>query len=200
MMDQLDFQKMDGLIPVVVQHKETAAVLMVGFMNQIALERTLQERRVTFWSRTRKQLWQKGESSGNFLNVVSIEADCDGDTLLIQAIPEGPVCHTGAAACFSNSPGGSQLKDLELIINDRIDRKPEGSYTAKLLEKGILKIGQKVGEEAVELALAAQYPDRTRCVEEAADLMYHLLVLLASREIPFSEVEQELAKRMKSRG
>ncbi len=200
MMDQLDFEKMEGLIPVVVQHKETAAVLMVGFMNKQALERTLQERRVTFWSRTRKQLWQKGEGSGNFLNVISIEADCDADTLLIQAMPEGPVCHTGAAACFSNVPPGAQLKNLEMIINDRIHKKPEGSYTAKLFEKGILKIAQKVGEEGVELALAAQYPDRSRCVEEAADLMYHLLVLLSARNIPFSDVEEELAKRMRDRG
>jgi phosphoribosyl-ATP pyrophosphohydrolase/phosphoribosyl-AMP cyclohydrolase len=196
MMDQLDFQKMEGLIPVVVQHKQTAAVLMVGFMNQEALERTLQDGRVTFWSRTRKQLWQKGETSGNFLNVVSVEADCDGDTLLIQALPEGPVCHTGASACFSTVPQESRLKELEGIIHDRKSNMPQGSYTARLFEKGILKMGQKVGEEAVELALAAQYPDDKRCIEEAGDLLYHILVLLAARNIPFSAIEEELANRM----
>jgi phosphoribosyl-ATP pyrophosphohydrolase/phosphoribosyl-AMP cyclohydrolase len=197
MMDQLDFQKMEGLIPVVVQHKQTAVVLMVGFMNQEALERTLHDRRVTFWSRSRKKLWQKGETSGNYLNVVSIEADCDGDTLLIQALPEGPVCHSGAPACFPNVPPQSQLKELEGIIHDRKIKMPQGSYTANLFEKGILKIGQKVGEEAVELALAAQYPDDKRCIEEAGDLLYHLLVLLAVRNISFSAIEEELASRMK---
>lgn len=196
-MDQLDFEKMDGLIPVVVQHHATSAVLMVGFMNQEALKRTLEEKRVTFWSRSRKKIWQKGETSGHFLNVVSIEADCDGDTLLIQALPEGPVCHTGADSCFSHVPPISVLKNLETIINDRKKKMPEGSYTAKLLQKGILKIGQKVGEEAVELALAAQYPDQNRCVEEASDLLYHVFILLSARDISFSQVEEELRLRMK---
>jgi phosphoribosyl-ATP pyrophosphohydrolase/phosphoribosyl-AMP cyclohydrolase len=168
---------------------------MVGFMNPEALRLTIQERRVTFWSRTRKQLWQKGESSGNYLNVVSMEVDCDGDTLLIQALPEGPVCHTGAPSCFATERNQAQLSQLESIILERKSTMPEGSYTARLLEKGILKVGQKVGEEAVELALAAQYPDQKRCIEEAADLIYHVLILLAARDIPFALVEDELAQR-----
>jgi phosphoribosyl-ATP pyrophosphohydrolase/phosphoribosyl-AMP cyclohydrolase len=195
MIDQLNFEKMEGLIPAVIQHEKSGTVLMVGFMNQEALRRTLQEGRVTFWSRTRKKIWQKGETSGNYLNVVSMEADCDGDTLLIQALPTGAVCHTGAPSCFPSERDQAQLAKLETIIQERKSTMPEGSYTARLLEKGILKIAQKVGEEAVELALAAQYPDQKRCIEEAADLMYHVLILLAARDIPFSMVEEELAKR-----
>lgn len=199
MMEDLNFDKLNGLIPAIIQDAEYGIVLMVGFMNREALRRTLEEKRVWFWSRSKSRLWQKGETSGNFLDVVSIEADCDGDTVLIQAHPRGPVCHTGARSCFasaSQQESKSSLSRLAQIIQDRKEKMPENSYTAKLFGKGIQKIGQKVGEEAVELAIAAQYQDTRRCVEETADLLYHVLVLLAAKGIPLDQVEAELSKRM----
>lgn len=199
MIERIDFEKMDGLVPAVIQDADDGAVLMLGFMNSAALERTVEDGRVTFLSRTKGRLWQKGESSGNYLDVISIDVDCDGDTLLIKARPSGPVCHTGARSCFPSQTGaraGKILSRLTRIISDRKANRPEGSYTSRLFSEGEQKIGQKVGEEAIELAIAAQYSDKQRCVEEAGDLVYHLLVLLAAKEITLDEVEAELEKRM----
>ncbi|HEX5731405.1 MAG TPA: bifunctional phosphoribosyl-AMP cyclohydrolase/phosphoribosyl-ATP diphosphatase HisIE [Blastocatellia bacterium] len=199
MIERVDFDKLDGLVPAVIQDADDGSILMVGFMNPSALERTCDEGRVTFWSRTKERLWQKGETSGNYLDVVTMEIDCDGDTLLIKARPRGPVCHTGTRSCFPNQAGyraGKILYRLTSIISERKMSRPEGSYTTKLFDEGEQKIGQKVGEEAIELAIAAQYSDKQRCVEEAADLIYHTLVLLAAKEISLDEVEAELEKRM----
>jgi phosphoribosyl-ATP pyrophosphohydrolase/phosphoribosyl-AMP cyclohydrolase len=199
MIERVDFEKLNGLVPAVIQDADDGAILMVGFMNPAALERTCGEGRVTFWSRTKGRLWQKGETSGNFLEVVSIDIDCDGDTLLIKVQPRGPVCHTGTRSCFpqrTENHTGTILSRLTRIITERKISRPEGSYTSKLFDEGVQKIGQKVGEEAIELAIAAQYSDKQRCVEEAGDLVYHLLVMLAAKEISLDEVEVELEKRM----
>ncbi len=195
----LNFDKLNGLLPAVVQHAERGDVLMLGFMNQEALDWTLREKRVTFWSRSKQRLWMKGETSGNYLNVVSLHPDCDNDALLILARPTGPVCHTGEKNCFSSehSFDGSTLGRLEEVVVGRKTHAPESSYTARLFTEGIAKIAQKVGEEAVELSIAAQYPDTQRCIEEAADLFYHTLVLLAGKDIPLAEVYGELERRMK---
>jgi len=198
----VDFGKMNGLLPAIVQDAGDGTVLMLGFMNAEALERTLNEGLITFWSRTKQRLWQKGETSGNYLELVSLDVDCDRDTLLLQARPRGSVCHTGSRSCFpedSNERIGIVLNRLAETIASRKDKAPEGSYTARLFNEGPKKIGQKVGEEAVELAIAAQYPDAQRCIEESADLIYHLMVLLAAKDITFQQVEVELAKRMTSR-
>ncbi len=200
MIEQIDFAKMKGLVPAVVQDAADGTVLMVGFMNREALERTLEERQVTFWSRSKSRLWKKGETSGNFLNVVSVDADCDADALLIRAHPSGPVCHNGTKGCFPvhSLPGTNQiLQELFDLIRERKRTLPENSYTSGLFREGIQRIGQKVGEEAIELSIAGQYPDRQRIVEETADLLYHTLVLLAEKEVDTSEVYLELARRMK---
>jgi phosphoribosyl-ATP pyrophosphohydrolase/phosphoribosyl-AMP cyclohydrolase len=199
MIEQVNFQKMNGLIPAIVQDDGDGTVLMLGFMNQEALEQTLAEHQVIFWSRSKRRLWKKGETSGNDLKVVSVEHDCDNDALLVRVSATGPVCHTGERSCFPVRGFHSQsvLHQLEQIIRERIQTMPEGSYTAKLLNGGSALVGQKVGEEAVELAIAAQHQDRQRCVEEAADLLYHALVLLALKKIEVMEVEQELERRMK---
>ena len=195
----LNFDKLNGLLPAVVQHADRGDVLMLGFMNQEALDRTLREKRVTFWSRSKQRLWIKGETSGNYLNVVSLHHDCDNDALLILARPAGPVCHTGEKNCFSTKHAfdGSALGRLEEVVVGRKTYAPENSYTAQLFTEGIAKIAQKVGEEAVELSIAAQYPDKRRCTEEAADLFYHTLVLLAGKDIPLADVYGELERRMK---
>ncbi len=195
---KLDFSKCDGLIPAVVQDARDGRVLMVGFMNQEAVDRTLSERRVTFWSRTKQRLWQKGEESGNYLELVSVHEDCDSDTLLVRAIPHGPVCHTGAETCFGDAVGSADvLLRLEQIIDQRYRERPEGSYTTKLFEKGTAAIAQKVGEEAVEAVVASLAQDKKRLTEETADLLYHLLVLLREREISLQEVLTALQQRMK---
>ena len=198
MMDRINFEKMNGIVPAIVQDENDGTVLMLGFMNREALQRTLDERQVTFWSRTKSRLWKKGETSGNVLHVVSIDVDCDGDALLIATRPAGPVCHTGKQSCFSQNHAFHQesvLQKLFSIIQDRKKKLPEESYTAKLFNEGIARIGQKVGEEAVELAIAAQYDDVQRCIEETADLFYHMLVLLSQKSIEFSCIERELTKR-----
>jgi len=200
MIEQIDFNKMNGLVPAVVQDAEDGTVLMVGFMNREALKRTLEERQVTFWSRTKSRLWKKGETSGHFLDVVSVDIDCDADALLIRAHPSGPVCHNGTKSCFPahSSRGTNQiLQELFDIIRERKRNLPENSYTSRLFREGIQRIGQKVGEEAIELSIAGQYADRQRIIEETADLLYHTLVLLAEKEIDTSEVYLELTKRMK---
>lgn len=199
MRNQLNFEKMNGLVPAIIQDADDRTVLMLGFMNAEAVERTLRDGLVTFWSRTKQRVWQKGEVSGNHLEVVSVDMDCDQDTLLIRARPRGPVCHTGSRGCFPERPGGRAgrvLNRLAEIIASRKENLPEGSYTTSLFNAGAQKIGQKLGEEAVELAIAAQYSDTQRCTEEAADLVYHLMVLLAAKGITIEQVEGEMEKRM----
>ena len=193
MIDRIDFDKMNGLIPAVVQDDGDNAVLMVGFMNREALRRTIDEQQVVFFSRTRRTLWRKGETSGNFLTVVSIVPDCDNDALLIRARPTGPVCHTGERSCFGAN--SDTLHRLSSLIKERRAAMPERSYTAMLFRDGIARIAQKVGEEAVELVVAAQHPDNRRVTEETADLVYHMLVLLAERQIDLGDVEKELKRR-----
>lgn len=193
---ELDFEKGGGLLPAIVQHAVTRTVLMLGFMNAEALAETRASGRVTFFSRIKGRLWTKGESSGHYLNVVHIVADCDQDTLLIQALPTGPVCHTGAADCFDQSSAAEGfLYQLQGIIATRAQASPEESYTARLLEKGRQKIAQKVGEEAVELILEAQSGPDELLLNETADMLYHLLVLLHSRGLGLGDVERVLQER-----
>ena len=202
MIDTLNFAKLNGLLPAVVQDSDSGAVLMLGFMNREALEKTIAGKQVVFYSRTKARLWKKGETSGNVLNVVSIAPDCDNDSLLIKAKPAGPVCHTGDTSCFKDAGGSGELSfisELIAIIKERRKEMPEESYTAKLFTRGIAKIGQKVGEEGVELAIAAQYDDKQRCIEEAADLLFHTFVLLEAKGIEFSSVVGELKGRMGKR-
>ncbi len=197
MMDAIDFDKMGGIVPAVVQDADDGSVLMLGWMNREALERTMRESEVVFWSRSRKALWKKGETSGNLLHVVSIETDCDRDAILILARPAGPVCHTGLRSCFPGADGGhvAELERLFRVIAERKEKMPADSYTTKLFREGNARIAQKVGEEAVELVIASQSRDRQRVIEESADLFYHILVLLAENELAPSDVYAELRRR-----
>jgi phosphoribosyl-ATP pyrophosphohydrolase/phosphoribosyl-AMP cyclohydrolase len=198
--DTLNFKKLNGLVPAVIQDARTNQVLMVGFMNREALEKTLTDKKVTFYSRTKQRLWQKGETSGNFLGYVSMQKDCDDDSLLIKAIPHGPVCHTNKFTCFSEDElmnVGTVLCRLEEIIQERQRTMPEGSYTAKLFKEGAPRIAQKVGEEGVEVALAGVLGDKKRLTEESADLLFNLLVLLRHQGLSLEDVTKELRKRMK---
>ena len=200
MIDKLNFEKMNGLIPAIVQDATTRQVLMLGYMNKEALAKTLEERRVTFWSRTKNRLWQKGETSGNVIEVASVKADCDGDALLVYAHPTGPVCHTGVHTCFGEEKADETscvLGRLENTIRDRRQHQPEGSYTAKLFQQGTGRIAQKVGEEAIETVVAALQRDREALKEESADLLYHLIVLLEERGLGMADVTEVLKKRMK---
>ena len=192
--DQLDFGKQDGLLPAVIQDARSGQVLMLGYMNREALERTLDSRQVTFFSRSKQRLWTKGESSGHVLELVRLEADCDADTLLVQALPRGPTCHLGRASCFPDAPA-QFLGELDALIAQRVAERPAGSYTTRLLEAGIRRIAQKVGEEGVETALAAVVQDDDALLGEAADLAYHLLVLLHARGLGLAELQATLAKR-----
>ncbi len=194
-----DFSKLDGLIPAVVQDSHTQKVLMVGFMNEEAYKLTKKEEKVCFYSRSRKKLWTKGEESGNFLYVKKIIHDCDNDTLLIKAKPAGPVCHTGSDTCFDekNQRGISFLVKLEKIIKKRKKEMPQGSYTTKLFNQGVNKIAKKLGEEAVELVIEAKDNDDNLFLNEAADLLYHLQVLLVSRDLSLDDVAKVLEKRHK---
>ena len=187
----------DGLLPVIIQDAYSLKVLMLGYMNQEAFDKTLTEGRVTFYSRTRQTLWTKGETSGNFLHVVEMFADCDGDTLLIKARPDGPTCHRGTTACFDTRDNEGFLGTLEACIKDRHAQMPEGSYTTYLFNKGVNKIAQKVGEEAVETVIEAIDGNRERYLYEAGDLLYHLLVLTEQMGCSLSDLEDELAKRHK---
>lgn len=193
----LDFKKMDGLIPAIIQDSITGKVLMLGFMNEEAYNKTINDKLVTFYSRTKNRLWTKGEESGNFLDVVSVVPDCDNDTLLVKVKPRGPVCHTGADTCFSetNSESLLFLKFLQDLIDDRKATMPEGSYTTKLFSKGINKIAQKVGEEAVELVIESKDENDDLFLNEAADLMYHLLVLLTAKNHRIEDVIKVLKSR-----
>ena len=196
---ELDFKKMNGLIPAVIQDERTNKVLMLGFMNEEALEKTRTMGKVTFFSRTKNRLWTKGEESGNFLNLVSITEDCDHDTLLIKVHPVGPVCHTGSDTCFqeNNEENLLFLKYLQDFIVRRRQEMPENSYTASLFNKGIERIAQKLGEEAVETIIEAIKGDDERLLYEASDLLYHLIVLLTYKGYRIEDTVNELIKRHK---
>ncbi|MDX9694508.1 MAG: bifunctional phosphoribosyl-AMP cyclohydrolase/phosphoribosyl-ATP diphosphatase HisIE [Bacteroidales bacterium] len=191
----LNFNKLNGLIPAIIQDYKTKEVLMLGFMNREAYEKTVKESKVTFYSRTRNELWTKGETSGNYLKVKEIIPDCDNDTLLILAEPTGPVCHTGNKTCFGNQNLIFDLNYLQQVIDKRKIEMPEGSYTTKLFEKGINKIAQKVGEEAVELIIEAKDNNNDLFLNEAADLVYHLLVLLSAKNFKIDDVVNILKQR-----
>ena len=199
---RLNFGKLNGIIPAVVQDSSTQEVLMLGFMNEEALQKTLEEGRVTFWSRTRNRLWMKGETSGHFLDVISVTPDCDYDSLLIRVRPLGPVCHTGRNSCFeltsSVGVGLEFIRQLQTLIENRKREMPEGSYTASLFRQGIDKIAKKVGEESAEVIIASKNNSIRRIIEESADLFYHLLVLLAEKGIPLEDVAGELKSRHKT--
>lgn len=193
----IDFSKSDGLVPAVIQDFRTLQVLMVGFMNQEAYEKSVSEGRVTFFSRSKKRLWTKGETSGNFLTVKEITIDCDNDTLLIKVDPAGPVCHKGTTSCFEGEEGDRFIYKLEKIIEERIASNDAGSYTNKIYRSGINKAAQKVGEEAVELIIEAKDNDIELFKNEAADLLYHFLILLKTKNINLSDVENVLSGRHK---
>ena len=197
---QLDWEKVDGLMPVIVQHAQSGEVLMLGYVNQDALAQTLDSGKVTFFSRSKQRLWTKGESSGHFLNLVSITPDCDNDTLLILANPIGPTCHLGTSSCFADTHHDWHfLYQLEQLLASRKDADPNSSYTAKLYASGTKRIAQKVGEEGVETALAATVNDREELTNEASDLVYHLLVLLQDQNLDLSAVIDNLRKRHQSK-
>lgn len=193
----LDFSKMDGLVPAIIQDDKTQKVLMLGFMNEEAYNQTKETGKVTFWSRTKNRLWTKGETSGNFLNVVSMEADCDNDTLLIKVTPTGPVCHTGADTCWGekNENPLAFLGELQRFIEKRYEEMPEGSYTTSLFQSGVGRMAQKVGEEAVESVIEAMACNNERLIYEASDMIYHLMVLLTSKGLKFEDLATELQKR-----
>lgn len=198
--DSLAWNKQGGLLPAVVQDADTLHVLMLGYMNEAALQATLRSGHVTFYSRSRQCLWTKGETSGHYLDTVSVEADCDADTLLVLARPHGPTCHLGRDSCFPGAPaqatpGGSFLQHLDALIARRERERPAGSYTTRLFEGGTRRIAQKVGEEGVETALAAVAQDDRELLGEAGDLLYHLLVLLRARGLGLADVESLLRER-----
>ncbi len=196
---KLDFEKMGGLIPAIIQDNYTNKVLMLGFMNEEAYNKTVETQKVTFFSRSKNRLWTKGETSGNYLNVVTISADCDYDTLLIKVNPTGPVCHTGADTCFGerNKEDIMFLKYLQNFIELRRQEMPEGSYTTSLFTKGVNRMAQKVGEEAVETVIEATNGTEEGFIYEASDLMYHLIVLLTSKGLRIEDLARELEKRHK---
>ena len=193
----MDFNKGDRLVPVVIQDNTTLQVLMAGYMNEEAYRKTEDEGLVTFYSRSRQSLWTKGETSGNYLRVVTIETDCDSDTILIKAEPAGPVCHTGTWSCFGEQSAKGFIYRLEDIINSRIEEDSSGSYTSRLFNEGTGKIAQKVGEEAVELVIEAMGDNSGLFKNEAADLLYHLLILLRAKQVNLSEIEEVLLSRHK---
>ena len=192
---KIDFNKGNGLVPVVIQDYSTLQVLMVGYMNVEAFEKTRKEKVVTFFSRSKYRLWTKGETSGNYLHVEEITSDCDDDSILIKVRPEGPVCHTGSTSCFGEESVRGFVYKLEQIINQRIDDDTDGSYTNKIFKKGINKIAQKVGEEAVELIIEAKDDNIDLFKDEASDLLYHFLVLLKAKKVNFQSIEEVLQKR-----
>lgn len=191
----IDWEKLGGLVPAIVQDARDGSVLMLGYMNREALDLTLSSGRLTFYSRSRQRLWTKGETSGNFLLLKSGELDCDADSLLFQVLPEGPTCHTGSETCWGSRREVPFLGKLDQIIAERYEKRPENSYTSQLFRSGPLRMGQKVGEEGVEVAIAAQYPDQEALLSEAADLLFHLLVLLRSRGLGLGDLEKTLAAR-----
>lgn len=201
---RLDWSKGDGLLPVVVQHVRTGQVLMMAFMNEAALEATRSLGQVTFYSRSKQRLWTKGETSGNFLKFVDVAVDCDNDALLILAEPAGPTCHTGTSSCFGDeittvAQRLAFLGELEHVIAQRIVDKPDGSYTARIWSQGPTRMAQKVGEEGVEVALAAVTQEDDRLIGESADLLYHLTLLLKSRDLSLAQVIAELEQRHRAK-
>lgn len=193
----IDFEKMNGLVPAIIQDDKTLKVLMLGFMNEEAYKQTVETGKVTFWSRTKNRIWTKGETSGNFLNVVSILNDCDNDTLLIKVNPVGPVCHTGADTCWKeeNENPIMFLAELQKFIEKRYKELPEGSYTTSLFKEGLSRMTQKVGEEAVELVIESMKGDNERLIYEASDMIYHLIVLLTSKGLSIGDIASELITR-----
>lgn len=191
----INFQKSNGLVPVIVQHANTLQVLMLGYMNEAALEKTRAEGKVTFFSRSKSRLWTKGETSGNYLFVREILEDCDNDTLLIKAIPQGPTCHTGATSCFAEETPKGFLYELEKVIEQRISENADNSYTNRLFNSGVNKVAQKVGEEAVELIIEAKDNNLGLFKNEAADLLYHFLILLKTKELKLEDIEMVLKER-----
>lgn len=194
-MYKVDFSKGDGLVPVIVQDGQTLEVLMLGYMNEEAWEKTQRERRVTFFSRSKSRLWTKGEESGHYLEVQDIHVDCDQDTILIKATPLGPTCHTGSRSCFSTKQNQNFIFELERVIQQRIDIPVEGSYVNSLRQKGLNKIAQKVGEEAVETVIAALAETEQDLINESSDLVFHLLVLLKEKGLGLREIAANLASR-----
>ena len=206
-MMKIDFEKCGGLVPAIIQDANTKNVLMLGYMNQEAFDKTLATKKVTFWSRSRNCLWTKGETSGNFLNLVDMKIDCDNDTLLVRAIPDGPTCHKGTDTCWGEENTVQQgsallgdnpllfLTELQDFINRRHEEMPEGSYTTSLFKDGINRIAQKVGEEALEAVIEATNGTKEKLVYEASDMIYHLIVLLTSKGLRIEDVANELAKR-----
>ncbi|KAA8484994.1 phosphoribosyl-ATP pyrophosphatase /phosphoribosyl-AMP cyclohydrolase [Arcticibacter tournemirensis] len=194
---EIDFNKGDGLVPVVIQDEQTLEVLMLGYMNDEAFQKTSQEGKVTFFSRTKNRLWTKGEESGNYLNVKSIHIDCDNDTLLVKVNPVGPTCHTGSRSCFSTDLNQNFLFKLEQIIADRYENPLEGSYVNSLHKKGINRIAQKVGEEGVETVVAALNQTEEDLINESSDLFFHLLVLLREKNISLKTIAENLENRHK---
>lgn len=193
----IDFDKNNGLVPVIIQHDITLQVLMLGYMDQAALEKTTKDRIVTFYSRSKKRLWTKGETSGNYFKVIKMKMDCDADTLLVTVNPMGPACHNGTTSCFGSMETKGFIYALEDKINDRINDNSENSYTSELFKSGINKIAQKVGEEAVELVIEAKDNDQNLFVNEAADLLFHLLILLRAKNTNFQMIEEVLMNRSK---
>ncbi len=193
----IDFSKDNGLVPVIIQNSNTSQVLMLGYMNQEAFNKTKAENKVTFFSRSKDRLWTKGEESGNLLIVKDIQIDCDNDTILIKAEPKGPTCHTGSTSCFKEETPKGFLYELQQTINERIDSNDENSYTNKLYRRGINKVAQKVGEEAVELVIEAKDDDDDLFKNEAADLMYHYLILLKAKGFKLEDIEAVLMERAK---
>lgn len=194
----IDFEKMGGLVPAIIQDATTKNVLMLGFMNEEAYEKTCQTGKVTFWSRTRQTLWTKGETSGNFLELVSMDIDCDNDTLLVKVHPHGPTCHTGTDTCWGESNDSTPLlflKELQDFIERRHEEMPEGSYTTRLFRDGVNKMAQKLGEEALETVIEATNGTNEKLVYEASDMLYHLLVLLTGKGLRIEDVAVELQKR-----
>ena len=196
-MKLIDFSKGNDLVPVVIQDNNTLQVLMVGYMNEEAFEKTNSEKKVTFFSRSKNRLWTKGETSGNWLYVETIQADCDNDSILIKVRPAGPVCHTGSTSCFADETAKGFVYKLEQVINQRIEDDNSESYTNKLYKKGINKMAQKVGEEAVELIIESKDNDIDLFKNEAADLIYHLLILLKAKGINLENIEEVLKERHK---
>ena len=195
----LDFSKYNGLIPVIIQDNQTLQVLMLGYMNKEAFLKTEKDGIVTFFSRSKNRLWTKGEKSGNFLKVISIKEDCDQDALLIKVSANGPTCHNGTISCFADEPKISFLNELENVIEERIANPNSESYVASLFQKGINKIAQKVGEEAVELVIEAKDNNADLFLNEAADLLFHYLILLKAKGFGLENVETILKSRIKSR-
>lgn len=193
----IDFNKSDGLVPVIIQDEQTLEVLMLGYMNREAYDKTVAENIVTFFSRSKNRLWTKGETSENFLHVKSIYEDCDNDTLLIKVKADGPTCHTGSRSCFKTEYNQNFILQLEQIVNDRYENPQEGSYVNKLRGKGLNKIAQKVGEEAVETVIAALAQSETEMIDEASDLVFHLIVLLREKGLSLETIAKNLEERHK---